>query len=987
MKAYPEMLQSSKAGGRRGWVGSRTRTCLFRLRREVLVFSVLGVLLVTRPATGQDVLTWHNDTQRTGQYTSETTLTPANVNSGSFGKRFAHSVDGAIFAQPLYKSGVSINGTTHNVVFVGTSNNSIYAFDADNNSGANANPLWQINYGAPYNGPGGTWGICGTPVIDPGTGTIYFVARTVVNNNALNTLHALDLSSGAEKFGGPHQIQISVSGNGDGSSGGTIQFSACANQQMQRTGLLLNSGSIFFGWGSPNDVFPYHGWLAGYSASNVQNQVAVFNSTPAGGQAGIWMAGGGSSTDASGNIYVTTGNGTLSAHTGGSDYGECVIKLASPSLSVMDWFAPFDWQNLNNGDVDLGTGAAVILPDQGGAHPHVLVMMGKSGMLYVIDRDNMGHMTANGPNKSVQEFDPGLGGYWSTVAYWNGHIYLKGDGGGPVKSYTVSNGTLTFSAQSTVTWSQGGGGGGSATPSVSANGTSNGIVWAIEGGSPAVLHALDALTLNELWNSSQTDADNPGGYVNFTVPTIANGRVYLPSSGELSVYGSSGATAPVITTQPANQTVVVGSSATFSVAASGTSPFSYQWQKSTDGGTTWTNVGTNAPTYTTPATVAGDNGTLIRVIVTNSVGNVTSTPATLTVTNNAVGPTITGQPANQTVTVGQSATFSVKATGTAPLSYQWQRSTNGGATWSNVGTNASSYTTAATTTADNGTVFRVIVSNSVGNVTSTSATLTVTSGSGGSLPAPWQDLDVGTVGMTGDATYSSGTFDVCGSGADIWNSPDGFHFVYQSLTGDGSIVAHVDSLTNTNPWAKAGVMIRETLDPTSRFVDMVVTPGNGTAFQYRSTAGGNGTTFPGPAATAPYWVRLVRTGSTFQGYASPDGATWTLVGTTTITMASSVFVGLAVTAHDTTQLNCSTFDSLSGTGGWPLGGGTGGGGGGGGGGGSGGGAGAGGTPTAASPAKSVWGGCGLLGLDAVLPLVLLALLRRRGIGAKRRRGL
>ena len=966
--------QSSPRGGSRGSTGCAEGTGI----RRFPVLGVLGILLLAEAAFGQDVLTWHNDTQRTGQYTSETVLTPANVHSGSFGKQFAYSVDGAIFSQPLYKAGVPINGTTHNVIFVATANNSLYAFDADSNAGANANPLWHVNYGTPYNGPGGTWGICGTPVIDPGTGTIYFLARTSVNNNSVHTLHALDISSGAERMGGPKQIQISVPGNGDGSNGGTIPFSTCANQQMQRTGLLLNSGSVFFGWGSPNDVSPYHGWLVGLSASNIQTQVGVFNSTPGGGQAGIWMAGGGASTDANGNIYVTTGNGTLSAQNGGSDYGECVIKLSSPSLSVMDWFAPFDWQNLNNGDVDLGTGAAVILPDQGGAHPHVLVMMGKSGMVYVIDRDNMGHVTANAPNRSVQEFDAGLGGYWSTAAYWNGHVYLKGDGGGPVKSYTVSNSTLTAAAQSTVTWNQGGGGGGSATPSISANGSSNGILWAIEGGNPAVLHAFDALSLNELWNSNQSAADHPGGYVNFTLPTIAAGRVYCPSSGQLCVYGTSGATGPAITKEPANQTVVVGSTATFTVTAGGTSPLTYQWQKSTNGGTSWTNVGTNAATYTTPATVAGDTGTLFRVIVSNSVGTVTSTSATLTVTTSATAPTITTPPANQTVTAGQTATFTVAASGTAPLSYQWQRSNNGGTTWTNVGTNASSYTTGATAAADSGALFRVVVSNSAGSATSATATLTVTTG-GGALPSPWQALDVGAVGVAGDASYSSGSFDVCGSGADIWNSPDAFHFVYQSLTGDGSITAHVASITNTNPWAKAGVMIRETLDPTSRFVDMVVTPGNGTAFQYRTTAGGNGASIAGPAVTAPTWVKLVRTGSTLQGYVSPDGSTWTLAGTTTITMASSVFIGLAVTAHDTTQLNCSAFDSLS------LAGGSGGGGGGGGGGGTGaGGSGATASTSTSTSLPKVWGGCGLLGTEACLPLALLWALRRRLRGSRNR---
>ncbi|HVR85902.1 MAG TPA: hypothetical protein VMU54_16400, partial [Planctomycetota bacterium] len=299
----------SNSGGaglrRRGRTGIPLR---LRSRGSSAGRIALGVFLLTSPAWAQDVLTWHNDNARTGQNQNETILTPSNVNSANFGKLFSHSVDGSINAQPLMKRGVPINGSTHNVVFVVTSNNSAYAFDADSNSGANANPLWKVNFG------GANRGTIGTPVIDSGTNTLYCVSN---ESGSVNRLHALDITTGAEKFGGPSTISASVNGNGDGSSNGKINFSTCSPNQLERLGLLLTGGVVYFGYGSPGDVFPYHGWLMGYSASNVQNQVVVFNDTPQGGAGGIWMSGAGPSEDSSGNIYVTSGNGTLSAQNGG----------------------------------------------------------------------------------------------------------------------------------------------------------------------------------------------------------------------------------------------------------------------------------------------------------------------------------------------------------------------------------------------------------------------------------------------------------------------------------------------------------------------------------------------------------------------------------------------------------------------------------------------------------------------------------------------
>jgi hypothetical protein len=326
-------------------------------------------------------------------------------------------------------------------------------------------------------------------------------------------------------------------------------------------------------------------------------------------------------------------------------------------------------------------------------------------------------------------------------------------------------------------------------------------------------------------------------------------------------------------------------------------------------------------------------------------------------------PTITVQPADQTVTVGQTATFSVTATGTAPLSYQWQESTDGGATWSPVGTNSSSYTTAATTVGESGAKFQVVVTNSAGSVTSSSATLTVTSSGGGSLPPPWVDQDVGSPGISGSATYdaSSGTFTVSGSGADIWGTADSFHFAYQTLNGDGTIIARVTGQGNTDPWAKAGVMIRETLDPGSTFSDMVVTPGNGTAFQGRDHTGGPATSAGGPILGLPTWVMIARAGNTFVGSVSADGTNWTAVGTVTIPMTPQVYIGLAVTSHNNATVSTAMFDSVTGGGGWSYP-----------------------SPPAGATASPGVSHCGSVGVDLLAPLGFLWLARK---GLRRRNSL
>ena len=491
----------------------------------------------------QNVLTWRNDNSRTGQTLTETTLTTANVNSTLFGKKFSFSVDQEIYGQPLYVANVKIaNKGTHNVVYVATENDSVYAFDA---AGSPKSPLWHVNFtnagqgitAVPCSDNGGcaistVIGITGTPVIDATTKTMYLVSFTKENGTYVQRLHALDITSGAEKFGGPIVIQATVPGNGDGSKNGTVTFQALI--QNQRPGLLLLNGVVYIAWASFGDLGPYHGWVMGYSASTLA-QASVYNATANGSQGGIWHSGGGPSADTAGNIFAITGNGTFDVDTGGTDYGDSMLKLAAATLAVSDYFTPDNQNTLDTDDLDLGSGTAVILPTQTGQFPNELVSAGKQGTIYLVDRDNMGKFNATS-NNVIQMLTGSAGGYLASPAYWNSGVYYSGVNDF-VGMYTLTAGLLSTApvSKSPTTYRLG------SNPSVSANGTSNGILWAVDVVAPnteGVLHAYDATNLaKELYNSAQNSTrDSLGIAVKFAPPTIAKGRVYVGTSNALVVY-------------------------------------------------------------------------------------------------------------------------------------------------------------------------------------------------------------------------------------------------------------------------------------------------------------------------------------------------------------------------------------------------------------------------------------------------------------------
>jgi len=492
------------------------------------------------------MLTWHNDLARTGQNLHETVLTPVNVNSKTFGKLFSFPVDGQIVAQPLYVNNVSIPGKgTYNVIYVATENDSVYAFDAD---GVNTSALWYDSFIDPGKGItpipcadtganpcpfASVIGITGTPVIDPGSGTLYLVAATKETGKFVNRLHALDITTGGEKFGGTVQIQASVKGSGAGSRQGVVSFDA--HHESQRPGLLLLNGVVYLGWASFGDVAPFHGWVLGYGATSLA-QMAVFNSTPNGSDGGVWQSGAAPSADAAGNIYLLTGNGTFDGNKAGSDWGDTFLKFDS-SLAVQDYFTPDDQLKLAKNDLDLGSGAGILLPPQSGKYPDEMVSAGKEGLIYVVNRDKMGKFNSQ-KNNVIETVRGSVKGYFGSAAYWNQTVYFSGLGDF-LSQYAVSKGLLSTSPVFHAPTRFG------TTPAISANGSSSAVVWAIQRIAPngkvqpAVLHAYDASNVSrETYNTGQAGKrDLLGLGVTFSVPTIMNGKVYVGTGGELDVLG------------------------------------------------------------------------------------------------------------------------------------------------------------------------------------------------------------------------------------------------------------------------------------------------------------------------------------------------------------------------------------------------------------------------------------------------------------------
>ena len=495
---------------------------MFSFVKKAIIAGIVGAAVASNAVASQDVLTYKYNNARDGANTNETILTPANVNASSFARLFTYTVDGYVYAQPLYVSHVQIPGQgTHNVVFVATENDSVYAFDADSNLGPNGGLLWKTNlgtalistfYGVRYhhNVLNPLIGITGTPAIDTNTGTLYVdVFSGVVSNTAsgFHTLHALNITNGTEQAHSPTLVTGSVPGNGVDATNGVVVFAP--QSHMNRPAMTLVGGTLYVSYGSYGDTDPFHGWVIGYDTATLQQLTNdTFATTPNAttnafginaGEGALWMGGDGLCVDSQNNLYLESGNGSFSAQTNGGDYGDSFVKLSSSNgLAVADYFTPWNQSSMDVNDQDLGSGGPILLPDSAGSttHQHLIIGAGKEGTLYLVDRDNMGHFNSANDSQIVQELKSAIGGLFGSGAHFNNWIYFQGTSD-RMKAFSITNAIMSTSPVSTSTPTLGYLG---YTPTISASGTSNGIAWVIQADAfpnngPAILHAYNATNL------------------------------------------------------------------------------------------------------------------------------------------------------------------------------------------------------------------------------------------------------------------------------------------------------------------------------------------------------------------------------------------------------------------------------------------------------------------------------------------------------------
>ena len=553
-----------------------------RLLGLLVLCGLFGPRLLAQAPTPVTVPTWRYDLTHEGQNTNETALTPENVNETDFGKLFSVNVDGRVYAQPLYIPGLMAGGQVHNVLYVATEHDSIYAFDADSNTGANASPLWKISlldaaHGAASGATtvpqsdtnssdiGPEFGITSTPVIDPSSNTMYVVGITKESGNYIQRLHAINILTGAEMPHSPVVIQASVAGTGTGSSGGQLPFIPL--RENQRSALNFYNGHVYVAFGSHGDQSPFHGWIFVYDGTTL-TQTAKMCLSPDGSGDSIWASGAGMPIDTAisgGRMFIVTGNGTYGSYppySATSDLGDSVIALglADGKLTPTDAFTPFNQAKLSSADQDQGSGGILMLPDQPGTYPHMLIQAGKEGRILVLNRDNLGGYAPGGTSNTnaLQDIPNKIKGLWSTAAYWNGNVYFWGAGdlggtGSPML-FKLNDGVLDTTPSSTASV-VGGHPGGIFT--VSSNGANDGIAWTVATGAfnksgNAILYAWDATDLTHLLYESDTNStrDSPGEANKFAVPVVTNGKVYVTAVKRVTVYGLLNATpaasAPVI---------------------------------------------------------------------------------------------------------------------------------------------------------------------------------------------------------------------------------------------------------------------------------------------------------------------------------------------------------------------------------------------------------------------------------------------------------
>jgi Chitobiase/beta-hexosaminidase C-terminal domain/Legume lectin domain len=653
------------------------------------LFGATPARVLAQTPTPVTVPTWRYDLTHSGQNTNETALTPSNVNVNSFGLLFTQPLDGNLYAQPLYVPGLTmVDGNVHNVVFVATEHDSVYAFDADSNGGANANPIWKASlittaHGATAGETTIPWtaallndiepeiGITGTPVIDPASNTLYVVAASEESNGTyIERLHALNILTGAEQPNSPVEITATITGTGNGSSGGQLTFSPY--WQNQRAALAFYNGYVYIAFASHGDNGPYHGWLFAYNGSTMA-QTDVFCLSPNGDGAGIWASGAGLPIDnggpaGAGRLYLVSGNGTY----GSGEWGESILNfsLASGTLTLADSFTSFNEATLSQSDLDQGSGGLLMVPNADGT-ANTLINVGKEGRILVLNPNNLGGFAgASAPDNTNIEQDilNETKGLWSTPAYWNGNVYMWGAGtsssgaSDAPKMFTLTPNvgtgvgvlSTTPSSQGTITSLFPG-----ASFSISSNGTQDGIAWAVRSDQytthgPEVMYAFDATDLTKVLYETDTNAarDNPGDAMKFAIPVVTNGKVYLVSDGNyhgrLNVYGLlnavSTAATPVISpnggpVSTPTQTVTITSATT-------TAAIYYTLDGSTP---------TTASTlYTGPFSISTD--TTVNAIAT-AANYLQSAVSTATFTFASQTPTPTFTPAAGTYTGAQTVTI------------------------------------------------------------------------------------------------------------------------------------------------------------------------------------------------------------------------------------------------------------------------------------------------------------------------------------------
>jgi regulation of enolase protein 1 (concanavalin A-like superfamily) len=970
------------------------------------------------------------DGARSGANVSETQLLPANVDVSHFGKLYSYPVDGAVYAQPLYLTNVTISGKPHNVLYLATMNDKVYAFDADTPSPA---PLWTTDFTRPPSitpvpisdiSTGGNIfnnvGIESTPVIDRTAGLLYLVARTKEGDTYVQRLHALDLATGLDRLPSV-TIAASVPGSAsDSTIDGTGQRIITFNPKMQqqRAALALSNGVVLVAWAGHEDLPPYHGWIMGFDAATLA-RISAIAVTPDVNAGGIWQGGRAPTLDGAGNAYFATGNGTWD---GGRNFGDSLMKfsVSRAGLALLAYFTPANEQLLDVGDYDLSGSGFTLLPGPPPGTPQTTSLLlggGKEGVLYLLNGDKLGGKQTGDP-QVVQKIFVNGGHVMGGPVFWNsadaGVLVFNWSEADVLTAYQLTGGLLTGPYAKGQVVSPGHPGG---SLTVSANGSTahSGIVWAsmptYEDAkhvlAAGILRAYDAETLQEIWTSEQNAArDRVGKLVKFVPPLVVNGTVYMttqdnvvdvygllpvvpPSAAEIVLYAKNAqpiaGTWHIVadTTAAGGARIEQPDAGVAKIATPSATPADYfeltftarantpyrLWMRAraqndsysndsvyvqfsgsvTDTGTPVNRIGTMEATtfsledcsgcgeagwgwqdngyglnvlgpllYFTegPQTIrvqAREDGISIDQIVLSpglylrtSPGATKNDHTILAESSSANRPptvSLTSPTDGATFTAGTDVTLSASANDPDGTVAKVDFYVN-----DQLVTTATSgpYSTTVRNLAAGTYRLKVMATdNQGGTATTTAATITVTG-----LPAGWSDADVGATGAPGAATFLNGTFAVQGAGADVWGTSDGLNYAYLTLTGDGTIVARVATVSSEANWVKAGVMIRSTLSPSSAQAFMLVSHAKGVAFQRRTADGAISVSTSGTASTAPHWVSLVRTGNTIWAYESADGSTWTSVASDTFTMPDTVLIGLAVSSHVPGTLATATFDAV-----------------------------------------------------------------------------